>query len=122
MFFKNHLISLASRFLWVGLILGVFYIVCEMVVKISRKNLYVTNIIGFCFWLLFGGLFARMCVVYYNYSFCWFGLFSMFVGWFLVKISINFFFTKFAWLLYNKLANSKRRKRNYEQLQTNSQT
>ena len=119
MFFKNHLISLAAKFLWVGLILGMFYIVCEIVVKLSRRNVYVTNIVGFCFWLLFGGLFARMSIVYYNYSFCWFGLISMLTGWFLVKISINFFFTKFAKLLYNKLANSKKGKRKYEQLQAN---
>ena len=120
MFFKNHLISLAAKFLWVGVVLGLFYIVCDLAIKISKQNVYVSNIVGFCFWLLFGFLFARMSIVYYNYQACWFGLLSMFAGFVLVKISINFFFTKFAKLVYNKFANSKRRKRKYEQLQANS--
>lgn len=120
MFFKTHLIGVASRFLWAGLVLGLFFIICELVVKLSRKNVYVSNIVGFCFWLLFGFAFARLCIVLNHYQVCWFGLISMFFGFFLVKISLNFFFTKFARVVYNKLANSKRRKQKYEQLQANS--
>ena len=120
MFLKTHLISVAARFLWAGLILGVFYIFCELVVKFSRRNVYISNIVGFCFWLLFGFVYARFCIVLNSYSVCWYGLFSMFFGFFLVKISLNFFFTKIARVVYNKLANSKRRKRKYEQLQANS--
>ena len=46
MFFKNHLISLAAKFLWVGLVLGLFYIVCDLAIKISKQNVYVSNIQG----------------------------------------------------------------------------
>lgn len=110
MFFKNHLVALSARFLWFGLVIGLFSIICSAVIRLSKRNIYVTNLVGFCFWLVFGGAFARMCVVYYNYSFCWFGLLFMFLGLFLVKISIEFFFTKFAKLIYNKLTKLKQRK------------
>ena len=120
MFFKGHLIGIASRFLWAGLVLGLFHILCKMVIKASRRNVYVANIVGFCFWLLFGLVFSRFSIVLNNYEICWFGLFSMFFGFALVKISIDFFFTKFAKVVYNKLANSKKRKQKYEQLQANS--
>ena len=102
MFFKNHLITVAAKFLWAGLILGLFYVFCKMVVRLSKRNVYVSNIVGFCFWVLFGFTFARMSFVFNNYRVCWFGLISMVVGLILVKISIDFFFTRFAKLLYNK--------------------
>ena len=120
MFFKGHLLGIASRFLWFGLILGLFHIVCKLVILFSRRNVYVSNIVGFCFWLLFGFVFSRLSIVFNNYQVCWFGLFSMFFGFFLVKISVDFFFTKFARVVYNKLANSNKRKQKYEQLQANS--
>ncbi len=119
MFFKNHLISLGLKFLWAGLVLGLFYTFCGAVKKASKRNLYVINIVGFCFWLLYGFVFARMSFVLYNYRACWFGLGLMFVGLILVKISIDFFFTKFAKVLYNGLAKLKRGKRDYGKLQTN---
>ena len=36
MFFKNHLIGLSAKFLWFGLILGLFLIVCEIVIKAAK--------------------------------------------------------------------------------------
>ena len=119
MFFKNHLIALFAKFLWVGLILGLFYLICSAVIKLSKRNIYVSNIIGFCYWLLFGGAYAFFCANFYFHSFCWFGLLGMFLGFGLVKISIDFFFTKFARLVYNKLAKLKKRKFKNEQLQAN---
>ena len=119
MFFKNHLIALSARFLWFGLVLGLFFIFCKLVVKASKRNIYVTNIVWFCFFLLFGGVFAMLCKIYYYHMFCWFGLVLMCLGLFLVKISLDFFFTKFAKLLYNGLTKLKRRKFKHEQLQTN---
>ena len=108
MFFKNYLVGLAARFLWFGLLLGLFLIVCELVIKISKRNLYITNIVGFCFTLLSGGVFAGLCRVYYNSQFCWFGLVSMLAGIALVKCSIDFFFTKFAKLLILKIRKRKK--------------
>ena len=119
MFFKNHLITLALLFLWAGLVLGLFHIFCKFVIRLFRNNVYVTNIVGFCFWLAFGFVFSRICIVYYDYSFCMFGLFSMIVGFVLTKISVDFFFTKFAKLIYNRLTKKKRGKQRYEQLCTN---
>lgn len=102
MFFKNHLIAVAGKFLWLGLILGLAYIVVRCVYKLSKDNAYVHNFVSFCFWLAFGMSFSMMCVSLYNCKFCWFGLVFMLGGMFLVKFSIDFFFTRFAKLLYNK--------------------
>ena len=118
MFFKNYLISVAAKFLWAGLVLGLFYVFCKMVVKISRRNVYVSNIVGFCFWVLFGFTFARMSFLFNNYRVCWFGLISMALGLILVKISVDFFFTNFAKLLYNGAVKIKKGKRGYGKLQT----
>lgn len=122
MFFKNYLISLALKFLWIGLIFGLFHIFCQMVIKISKRNVYISNLVGFCFWLLFGFVFARMSFVLYNYRACWFGLISMLLGLVLVKISIDFFFTKFVKVLYNGLVKLKRGKRGYGKLQTSKES
>lgn len=106
MFFKNHLIFLFLNFLWCGLLVGLFGAVCALAKKLFRRNVYVCNLLSFCFWLLFGGLFAWLCYNFYNYSFCWFGLLAMVLGVILIKISIEFFFTILAKLLYNKIARS----------------
>ncbi len=106
MFFKNALITLFLKFLWVGLIFGLIWIVCSLVIKLSRKNIFVFNIVTFCYFLGFGMTFAIMCVTLYNYSFCWFGLLAMAFGVILIKISIEFFFTIFVKLLYNKFTKS----------------
>ena len=110
MFFKNYLIFLFLKFLWFGLLLGFFGIICNLAIKLFRKNVYAYNLISFCFWLVFGGVFAMLSLRYYNYTFCWFGLLAIFIGYFLVKISVEFFFTFFAKLLYNKLAKSRKQK------------
>ena len=102
MFFKNHLIAVAFKFLWVGLVLGLAYIVVRCVYRLSKDNVYVHNLVSFCFWLVFGMSFSVMCISLYNCKFCWFGLVFMILGMFLVKFSIDFFFTRFARLLYNK--------------------
>ena len=102
MFFNNSTILLFLNFLWLGLIFGFVHILFKLVVQVSRKNVYVTNFVGFCFWLAFGMCFSVVSIARYNYSVCWFGLFGMFLGFFLVKISADFFFTKIILLLYNK--------------------
>lgn len=122
MFFKNFVIPLSLKFLWVGLIFGVFFGFCDIIKKMAKRNLYVVNIVDFCFWLAFLFVFARMSFVLYDYEICWFGLASMLLGLILVKISVNFFFTKFAKLVYNGLTDLKRRKHRYGKLQTNEKS
>ena len=73
-----------------------------MVNWLSHKNVYFLNFVSFSFWLAFGFMFSQLCLMFYNYQFCWFGLLGMMLGLILVKISVEFFFTKFAMLLYNK--------------------
>lgn len=102
MFFKNFLIFVFLKFLWVGLIFGLFKLVCNAVTVLFKKNVYVCNLVSFCFWLAFGITFSVMSFALYNFSFCWFGLLGMLFGLLLVKISVNFFFTIFVKLLYNK--------------------
>ncbi len=102
MFFKNALMFLALKFLWVGLIFGLIWILCSFVIRLSRRNVFVFNIITFMFLLSFGFVFGQLCIYYYNYSFCWFGLLFMAFGVILVKISMLFFFTIFVKLLYSK--------------------
>lgn len=110
MFFKNYLIVLFFKFMWWGICAGFLAILFSLVIKASRRNVFVYNIVTFCFWLFFGMIFAWLSLTYYNYSFCWFGLLGMFLGCFLVKISIEFLFTKFVKLLYNKLTKRKERR------------
>ena len=102
MFFRNHLFLLALKFLWLGLVLGLVYVVVKLVYRASKRNVYVCNFVSFCFWLAFGMSFAWLSVWGYSGRFCWFGLLFIVLGMILVKISIDFFFTKFAGLLYNK--------------------
>lgn len=122
MYFKNFIVPLALKFLWVGLLFGLFLVFCGLIKKMTKRNLYIVNIVDFCFWLTFLFVFARMSFVLYDYEICWFGLLSMFVGLFLVKISIDFFFTKFAKMVYNGLTKLKRRKHRYGKLQTNEKS
>ena len=118
MFLRNHLIFLFLKFLWWGLIFGLFNIVCGFVKKWTKRNVYVHNLVSFCFWLAFGFVYYQICINHYSYQFCWFGLLGMLFGLFLVKISIDFFFTNFARLLYNKFAKRKSRKNQNGELQT----
>lgn len=110
MFLRNHLFNLFCKFLWWGLALGLFYAVCKLIMKASKRNVYVCNIVSFCFWLIFGMIFSALCINFYNYQFCWFGLAGMGLGLVLVKFSIEFFFTNFVRLLYNKFTKQKARK------------
>lgn len=103
MFFKNHLLYLALKFLWLGLVFGLVYVIVKLVYRLSKNNVYVRNFVSFCFWIAFGMSFSMLCVWAYDARFCWFGLLFMCFGMVLVKISIDFFFTKFVGLLYNKL-------------------
>lgn len=111
MFFNNHLIFLSLKFFWVGLIFGLVYILFYMTGKVCKKNIYVCNVLGFCYFLSFGFCYSLMSISLYNYSFCWFGLVFMLAGFYLVKKTQQIFFTKIAWLLYNKTANRKQKRK-----------
>ena len=121
MFFKNALIFLFLKFFWFGLIFGLIWLLCKLVIKVSKNNVYIFNIITFCFVLAFGVIYVWLCNSYYNYSFCWFGLLGMVLGIILVSISINFFFTIFAKLLYNKCIKRNLRGRKNGKLQSNQE-
>ena len=107
MILQNSNIFLFAKFVWCGLGVGFVAILFSLIIKATRRNVYVYNLVTFCFWIVFGLIFADLSLRNYNYSFCWFGLAGMFVGYFLVKISIEFLFTKFIKLLYNKLTNKR---------------
>ena len=112
--------SLFIKFFWCGLISGLGFIAMDILVKITKKNLICFNLFSFIYILIFGWWFSQICLKFNNYSFTLMGLFAMFLGIFLVKISIKFFFDYFEKLLYNKLV-SRKRKVNYEQLRGISQ-
>lgn len=107
MFFKNSFIFVGLKFLWIGLLMGLVYLVFNLLTKVSKRNLYFSNIVGFCFWLAFGMLFSWCSILNYNYSFCWFGLLFMLSGFFFVKKTQQIFFTKFILLLYNSVTKRK---------------
>lgn len=119
MFFKNALIFLFLKFLWFGLIFGLIWLLCKAVIGLSKRNVYIFNLITFIYLTAFGVVYVWLCCNFYNYSFCWFGLLGMVLGAILVKISINFFFTIFAKLLYNKCTNSNLRGKKDGKLQPN---
>lgn len=118
-FFNNANIFLFFKFTWWGLLLGLGLILVDIIVRLTRKNIYVYNLVTFCFWIVFGGIYASLSLTYYNYSFCWFGLLGMVLGAFIVQISIKFLFTSFMKLLYNKFTKSRRNKNNDRKLRWN---
>ena len=119
MFFKNFLIFVFFKFLWAGLVFGLIKIVCNLVLRLFKNNVYAVNLISFCYWGLFGFHFLKLCFIYYNLSFCWFGLLGMFLGIGLVKISLDFLFTKSFLLVYNKIAKLRLRKGRDGEFQSN---
>ena len=112
MFFKSYLIFIFVKFLWIGLIFGVLRIFKKILCHFCKNNLYISNSLSFLFWIGLGDQFIKLCAEYYDYAFCWFGLIAVFLGLFLVEISLNFFFTKLIFLLYNKLVDYGLRKKN----------
>lgn len=121
MFFKNYLIYIFIKFLWAGITWGLVKLPCRLVIHLSKKNVFIVNLISFVFWSAFGIHFIWLCNSYYNYSFCWFGLLGMFLGLFLVKFSLDFLFTKLFVLLYNRITKIKLRKKQDGKLQTNEE-
>lgn len=119
MFFKNASIYLFARFLWFGLVLGLVQLFFVFVIRVFRKNVYVHNLLMFLYYLLFGLTYSYLCKHFYSYSFCYYGLFGMILGLVLVKISIQFFFTKIISLLYNKFTKLFLRRKANGRLRTN---
>lgn len=113
MFFRNFYIALFLKFFWWGLVFGLLGILFLSIVKLWHKNVYASNLVSFCFILAMGVVHNRLCMLYYNYSFCWFGLLGMLLGYLLVKISVEFFFTILAKLLYNKFIRAKDKEAGY---------
>jgi len=112
MFFRNASAILAVKFLWVGLLFGIASIFLKFFVKLTRKNVYIVNIVCFVFWLTFGLVFSAMCFYFNDYSFSFYGLVSMLAGIIIVKISIEFFFDYFVRFIYNGVSNAKEKRRN----------
>ena len=108
MFYKTFSIYLLIKFFWLGLILGVFKIFCNSICKLTNKNIFIVNLIGFCFWSIFSMIYLSMCINYYNYQFCWFGFIATLVGINFIKITIENCFTNIFKLLYNKIDRKKR--------------
>jgi len=117
-FFKNYLIYIFLKFLWVGLIFGLIRLVFNFVNKLTKNNVYVFNLLSFVFCIMFGSSFIYLCFLYYNYAFCWFGLLGMFLGLFLVKVSLDFLLTSLLTILYYKFTNFRLRKKQRNELQT----
>ena len=118
MFQNEQMIELFIRFLWLGLVFGLISIPFKFVVKVFKRNIYILNLMSFVYWLGFGAVFDCMCIKFYNFSFCWFGLLGMLLGLLFVKISIGFFFDYFVRFIYNKVVLKKQRRANGK-LQTN---
>ena len=118
MFFKNYLIFIFFKFLWAGLIFGLIRIVFNWINRVTRDNVYIYNFISFVYWLSFGIYFILLCFNFYDYSFCWFGLIGMFVGLFLVRVSLDFLLTNLLLILYYKFGKKSLRKKQNNELQS----
>lgn len=114
MFFKNAVILMFVKFLWLGLIFGVVRIVFKFISKIFRKNVFVVNILSFIFWLALGVVYFLMCFKLNNYSFSGIGLFGVVLGLLIIKISVEFFFDYFIQFIYNEFRNIRRKYKNGE--------
>ena len=117
-FFKNSLMTIFIKFFWAGLFFGLVAVVFKTISKIFKKNIVVVNLLSFVFWIAFGLIYFKMCVVLYNYSFCGFGLFGMLLGLIIIKISVDFFFDYLIRFIYNEFRNIRRKNKNGK-LQTN---
>lgn len=117
-FFKNAMISLFVKFLWVGLIFGVVKIVLNLISKVFRKNVYVVNLLSFVFWTAFGLAYVFLSIRLFNYGFSAVGFFAMLLGLVIIKISVEFFFDYFIRFIYNEFRNIRRKGENGK-LQTN---
>ena len=118
MFFKGYQIELFSKFLWVGLVLGVCAIILKTISKVFRRNVYIVNTLMFVFVSAFGVIYSLMCFRLNNYSYSGIGLFSMLLGVLIIRISVEFFFDYFLRFIYNEFSLVKRKRRNGK-LQTN---
>ena len=118
MFFKDFQLELFSKFLWIGLIFGLFAIILKLIAKIFHKNAYVVNFLVFGFIVCFGLIYFKMCLLFNNYSFSGIGLFAMVLGLIIIRISIEFFFDYFIRFIYNEFSLLKRKHKNGK-LQTN---
>ena len=118
MFFKNAVILMFVKFLWLGLIFGVVRIVFKFISKIFRKNVFIVNILSFIFWLALGVVYFLMCFKLNSYSFSGIGLFGVVLGLLIIKISVEFFFDYFIRFIYNEFRNIRRKYKNGK-LQTN---
>lgn len=112
MFFKQELLSLFVKFLWVGFLFGLVAVVLKTIAKIFKKNVFVVNLFTFAFWTLFGWVYFCLCCKFASFSFCGVGLFGMIAGVIIIKISIDFFFDYFLRFIYNEFKNLKRKKKN----------
>lgn len=118
MFFKGAELVLFVKFLWVGLILGIFAVILKTIAKIFRKNVYFVNFFMFVFVVIFGGVFSLLCFKLNSCSFSGVGLFAMILGVLIIRISVEFFFDYFIRFIYNEFSSLKRKHKNGK-LQTN---
>lgn len=102
MFLKNEAMFLFVKFLWVGLIAGVFSIILKLIAKLFKKNVVLVNSLTFVFWLGIGIIYQFFCIKYNNFAFSGIGLAGIVVGIFIIKISIDFFFDYFLRFVYNE--------------------
>ena len=102
MFFRNGIITLFIKFLWVGLVFGVIAVVLKTMAKICKKNVVVVNALTFLFWISLSFVYLWMCVTFNNYAFSGIGAFGIILGVIIIKISIDFFFDYFIRFIYNE--------------------
>lgn len=112
MFFKGVDISLFSKFLMFGLILGVISIVLKTIAKIFRKNVYVVNALMFLFCTTFGVVYSFLCYKINSFEISYVGLIAMILGVAIIRISIEFFFDYFIRFIYNEFSLLKRKRKN----------
>ena len=89
------------KFLFLGIIFGVFYEICKIIKIVSKDNVFITNTSNFLFFCTFGVYFCSFLTRFAGGEFQLFTIFSSILGFVLEQNSIGFFFTFARKLLYN---------------------
>lgn len=89
------------KFLFLGVIFGLFFEICKIIKIISKNNIFITNTINFIYFCTFGTYFCSFLLKFAGGTLYIYTILASVFGFVLEQISIGFFFTNLYKLLYN---------------------
>ncbi len=84
-----------------GAICGLCYESCKIIKRISKNNIFITNVANFIYFCAVGLCFCSFLIKNCSGELKIYYIFAFVLGLVLEQISVGFFFTKFYKLVYN---------------------